>query len=1095
MPRLLILLLLLASPAALAVDVEGYVYTLDGTPVAKAAVTAGAQRATTDEDGHFTLTAPADSIVAIEVRAENLPATKVLALAGDPPLTITLAAVNVEQTLVSAVPMARTAAADRSVRSTQKPEERDRLITGTVRIGKKTLANAPVTIARISESYFPPVTVNTDEKGRYRLAVAPGTYAVSPGEGLGPRLRSINENRMYTEADAPIVNTAKNEESVFDVELVAAPLITGRVLDANEKPVARADVMLVTSGRSPLEFSHQPIVRTRPDGRFALSAPAFPETERVELVVMPPRHSATRSKPFLIGQAKDTTITLPKFETVTVRITDRDRKPLPGATVTYAASDETTHYGLHAHDVLLMPHLIRRRINTGPDGSIDLHLAAGEYDLSGAAPKHQPKTVSQRVSKPVSVDIALEPGHAIRGRVHRGDQPVAGVQVMIRGSNVVRGERGATTDEKGDFAFDALPRGTYTLGFFKHDEMIDKTLTVESPADVDVDLPPVGILRGRVVDAATREPVREFLYMLEPVGETDTRRTRGMQRGEAAADGTFTATVPAGTYRITAAAQGFIASEPLEIVIIPAEPTAVEIPLGRGASITGRVTDEQGKPLAEVHVMIAGDVGEIARSARTVSRMMPLNAQTAEDGTFTITGAETGPAQLIVRKPGYVMDRRAIDVEPETRVDVALTRGLSIAGIVTLNGKPAAGAEVSANTSAIGSDYQSTMTDERGRFTLEGLVPARYMINVNREQHHAQVNDVDVTQRRELTIELEAGGRGIVVGTVTGLPRGGGKSVRGSIFVQSGERGAEGTIEGDGSFRVENAPTGTVEVLAHVQTASGGISSARKRAEVAPGQTVRVDLDLTPAIVVSGRVTLGNSRPIARAQVAFANEEIGMSSTTTREDGSYEIGLPGPGRYQIFANAEEIVSRHFQTVREIRGSETFDIQMFEQTVEGTVVDATTRQPLAGAIVTLVPTGMSRNVSAEAPTDAGGRFTMTNTASGPHLLMASARGYAHRTIEVTAGTADPIRATFELTPASELRIRVIDARNSTPLEAHITLTDERGTFLPVRPTRTPDGLEFVFSLAPGKYRLTAVTPGYKEKTMEISAPGRVVVGLE
>jgi protocatechuate 3,4-dioxygenase beta subunit len=1097
---LLLLLLWLAAPAALAVDVEGYVYTLDGTPVAKAAVTAGAQRTATDDGGHFTVTAPADSIVSIEVRAADLPPAKVLALAGDPPLTITLAAQHVEQTLlsavpplVSAVPMTTvTTRADRSVRSTPSSESRDRVITGVVRVGRRALANAPVTIARISEFYVPPVTVTSDEKGRYRAAVAPGRYAVSAGEGLGPRLRPVTEGRMHTDAELPIVDTSKAKETAADVDLVAAPLITGRVVDANDKPVGRADVLLVMAGRSPLEFFHQPIVRTRPDGRFAVPAPLFPESERVELVVTPPRHSSTRSRPFVLAQAKDTTITLPRFERVTVEVTDRERKPLPGATVTYTASDETAHFGVNAHDVLRMPHMVRRRV-IGP--SVELFLAAGEYELAGAAPKHQPKTVTQRVVRPVSVGIALEPGHAIRGRVRRGDTAVAGVQVMIRGSNVTRGERGAVTDEHGVFGFDALPRGTYTLGFFKHEEMIDRTVTVDAPAEVDVDLPPTGVLRGRIVDAATREPVREFLYMLEPVTENDTRRTRGMQRGEAAGDGTFTATVPAGTYRLTAAATGFIASEPVEVVITAGESTPIEIALGRGASVTGRVTDEQGKPVSEVHVMIAGDVGELTRSSRTIARMMPLNAQTAEDGTFTITGAAAGPALLIARRVGFVMERRTIEIEPDTRVDITLTRGLSVSGIVTLDGKPVGGAEVTANASAIGSDYQSTTTDERGRFTLEGLVAARYMINVNREQHHAQLDNVDVTERRELTIELDGKGRGVIVGTVSGMPRGGGKAVNGNVFAHSGERGAEGRIESDGTFRIENAPAGTVEVMAHVQTATGGLSSARKRTELAPGQTVRVDLDLTPAIVVTGRVTHGAGRPVARAQVAFSNEATGMASTVTREDGTYEIGLPGPGRYQIFANAEELVSRHYQTVRDVRGSETIDIQMFEQTVEGVVLDANTRQPVAGAIVTLVPTGMSRHVSAEAPADASGRFTMTNTASGPHLLMASARGYAHRAIEVTTGTPEPIRATFELTPASELRIRVVDARNNTPLEAHITLTDARGTFLPLRPARTPDGTEFVYSLAPGTYRLTAVTPGYKEKTMEITAPGRVVVGLE
>src|SRR5687767_15297831 len=112
--------------------------------------------------------------------------------------------------------------------------------------------------------------------------------------------------------------------------------------------------------------------------------------------------------------------------------------------------------------------------------------------------------------------------------------------------------------------------------------------------------------------------------------------------------------------------------------------------------------------------MVMREIGEITRSSRTVERMGPTTVATGEDGTFVMTGVETGPAQLIVRRPGYVMHRRTIEVKPETLLDVTLERGLTIAGIVTLRGKPVARASVDASTSAIGSDHQSAVTDEHG---------------------------------------------------------------------------------------------------------------------------------------------------------------------------------------------------------------------------------------------------------------------------------------------------------------------------------------------------------------------------------------------
>lgn len=1091
MKQFALLLTLLAAPALLAVDVEGYVYTVDGTPVAKAAITAAGQRTTTSDDGHFKLTAPADSIVSIDIRTTSFPPAKVLTLAGDPPLTITLGAIDRDETMMTttAVPMRPGRAGSRDA----VQADRDRVITGVVRLGKKVLANAPVVLHGMSE----PIHATSDDKGRYRVTVAPGRYHVGMGDGLRPRLRPAGEARMPLDGEMYVADVTKAREASIDLELVATPMITGRVLDAGQKPVGRVEVMLVAAGRPALEFFHQPIIRTLPDGRFAIPA-VHDASESAEVVATPLRSSSVRSKPFVLAQAKPVTITLPAYETVTVRVLDREQKPLDGANVGFAASDDLSNFGDAA--VMLMSHTARRRVKTDASGQAVLHLETGDYDFAASAPRHQQKLSSHTIARPTRFDIPLDAAFQLKGRVRRGKQPVPGVHVTLRGGNAPRGERAVTTDAKGEFVFDALPRDTFTVGFFKGEEMIDKMLTVETPADLDVELPAVALLRGRVIDGQTGKPVAQFLYSLEPVDqERDERRMRGgQQRGESRDDGTFETTVPVGAYRIVAAATGFIASEPRDVRVVEGEPAFVEIALSRGATVSGRITDEQGKPLLEAQVMVMREIGEISRSSRSVTRMGPAAATTGDDGTFNITGVETGPAQLIVRRAGYVMDRRTIEVEPETRVDVRLARGLSISGIVTLHGKPIAGVSVDAVTSAMGADHQTAATDARGRFTLEGLLPARYAINANFEMHHAQLKDFDVTRQRDVVIELEGPGKGVIFGTVSGLPSGG-KTTRGTVFAQATERGAEGTLDASGNYRIENAPAGALDIVAHVETQSGSRSTTRKRVELTAGEALRVDLDLTPALIVSGRVTHGASKPIGRAQIVFSSEKAGMVSAMTRDDGTYEVGLPAPGRYQIFANAEEVMSRHYQTVRDIRGSETFDIHIAEQSIEGIVLDAGSGQPIRGAMVTLVPREAMQSeipaVSAETMTDAGGRFTMIAGASGPHLLIASANGYAQRSQELTAGGGTPVRAQFELAPAGELRVRVIDARNATPLEAHLVLADEKGLFLPMRPRRTPDGTETIFSLAPGRYRVKVQSMGYREKTVEVTAPGAIVISME
>ena len=1090
----LLLALVAASPLALAVDVEGYVYTIEGQPIAGATVSAGSQRATTTDDGHFKITAPADSVVALEVRAGTHPPARVVALAGDPPLTITVGASVREDAITStAVPMRMARdGARRAAAST-----RDRVLTGTVRLGKRVLANAPVIIHGMGEFYTEPLHVKSDDKGRFRAEVPAGRYVIGIGEDVAPRLRSIHDGRMHVDGERELIDLTEVREASQDVELIAAPMITGRVLDSEGKPVGRADVNLIVAGRSPLEFLHQPIVRTLPDGRFAIVAPPFQESESVEIVVTPSRHSAVRSKPFPLSNAKSVTITLPKFEPVTLRVVGREGKPVPNATIGYALAEEIASYADPA--VLLMPHVARRRVTTDAESIVTLHLEAGRYELAAVAPGYQQRVLSRDVTAAATVEIALEAGHQIRGRVRRGEQPVAGVQVMLRGGNAPRGERTATTDAGGRFLFDSLPAQSFTVAFFKHDEMIDKMLTVEAPADVDLDLPPVVVLRGRVIDARSGNPVTQFLYTLEPLdAEPEARRMRGHQQRGGGTGGTFEATVPVGAYRIVAAAEGFLPSEPQELRVTAGEPAFVEIALSRGASVTGTVLDEQGSPVREAQVMLVREPLNVQRSAVSATRVGPMAATTGDDGAFTISGIEDGPATLIVRRAGFATVRRAIDVDGTANLDITLSRGLTLSGTVTLRGKPAPGASVDAITSAIDADHQSAVADDQGRFTLQGLVPARYTLNANFENHHAEFPNVDVPASTPIVIELDRAGRGTVFGTVTGIPRTAGKATRGTVFVQSTHRGAEGPIDPDGSYRIENTPAGSVEVVAHVETNAGSRATSRKRMEIGPGEAVRVDLDLTPALVVTGRVTHG-SNPVGRTQIMFSGQNSGMVSTTTASDGTYEVGLPEPGRYYISAHAEELMSRQFQTVREFRGSETFNIHLAEQTIEGVVLDAATSRPIANAMVTLVApetlhTGLPA-VTAETITDAAGRFTILSSAAGPHLLIASAAGHAHQSREIVAGGETPVRAQFQLAGAAELRVRAVDARRGTPLQAHITIADEKGTILPVRSIFARNGDELIFSVARGKYRLTAISMGYAQKTVEASAPGAIVIPME
>ncbi|HEX2121719.1 MAG TPA: carboxypeptidase regulatory-like domain-containing protein [Thermoanaerobaculia bacterium] len=1090
MKRLIALLLL--APCAFALDIEGYVFAPDGTlvPDAKVSVYAPEQRvvlkSATATDGHFKLTGLPDSLFDVEVTSPKFGEATMTAVPNDPPLTITLT--DAGGASARPVPPERRAEA--------RPASGDRTIGGIIRLNKKPLAGVRVMLQPMGEGM--PRTVVTDAEGRYRATkLAPGRYVLGVAPGLEARLRAPWTSHMFDERRAPnIVNVTDDQAATLDVDVTLVPLVTGRVVDHEKKPVSGAEVrVFIENASSAHVFDDTPwVARTLPDGRYAVPVPPFEPEQRVQVLVARSRHAVARSKPFVLGTGPhQVDVTLPRFESVVVRVLGADGSPLPKARVTY---EETSHI----ETTRMSPLLTQRALVTNDAGEVALQLLPGEYDFAASAKAHRTRKITaRRIARATTVDIALEPAFTIRGRVHRRGTGVEGVHVTVFGNE--RETRGLQTGADGSFELTGLARDTYRIAFMKPDELIDRVVEAAAPSTLDVELPPAGVIRGRAVDEVTRAAVTEFMYAIEALDmpAESTTSTRGnMRRTEHRAEGAFTARLPVGRYRLTVMAQGYRASDPVEVRVTEEKPVDVEVALDRGATLSGRVTDDTGAPVREASVWITVAGYDPTRSSMP-PRGAPVSGRTDAGGAFSLTGIEPGRVTLVVQKEGFVPARKAIDADGATRADVTLSRGLTLTGVVLQGGRPAADVQVSASTAAVEGEHQSAITDANGRFTLSGLIPARYTVTAFREggAGHAEVPNVDVTRQREVTINLDAKRRATIYGTVTGIPAyARGKMTDRSVMAQGGEHGAQAMVDESGSYRIEDAPAGTVTVMAHLQWPGGNRTSSVRQVQIAPGESMRVDLDLSSDVTVRGRV-LHEGKPIPGARVVFSLPPHLMAGGTTREDGTYEATLPEPGTYRVFVHGERLAATNFSMVREIRGGETIDIDLRDQTIEGIVLDADTRQPITAFVNLDVSATATPEpyVSGSAMTDPNGRFRITTSAMGPHRLTVFAPGYAHHTQPIALGGAPAAPLTFELRRVEELRVRVTDARTGAALGAHIIVADERGQTLPVHPMQGRGDPVTRLSLAPGRYRITAVVQGYSARTVTATAPGTIDVVME
>ncbi|HWW61991.1 MAG TPA: carboxypeptidase regulatory-like domain-containing protein, partial [Thermoanaerobaculia bacterium] len=520
----------------------------------------------------------------------------------------------------------------------------------------------------------------------------------------------------------------------------------------------------------------------------------------------------------------------------------------------------------------------------------------------------------------------------------------------------------------------------------------------------------------------------------------------------------FAVDAPPGTVKLLATADGYL-PETSEMLVELGKTAEVTIALSRGRSVHGRVTAASGAPIAEASIEAQNDV----RYA---------HAATDDDGEFELNDLPREAVTLAVQHSGFVT-RRVIVGEGDARADVVLSRGRKVTGrVVTSNGEPVAEASVYANSAAHAADSQSARTAENGTFEMEGLADGRYTFIGTKEGYSAgKIEDVDVTAAAPIVIALSNDEpKGALHGTVEGFV--GSSAMYGSVIATTeGEGSAQGVINRDGTFRVENVFAGDVTVHASAGGLRGDLESSTEHVTLAPGADASVNLKFRTDITIRGVVT-EDGTPATGRRVSF-DDASGNSSASASTDGAgaYEVLGLIPGDYKVSIGTQR---GPFVTSYQVAGSATFDIRIELSRIEGRVVDEE-GSPVSGATIALD----DRNVLS----DASGAFSFSLPA-GKYTLVASKRGYGETRFESETGGA-PLTVT--LARGEELRVRVVDARDGTTLAGYVVALAPGGNTVVANSRGTsPDGTARI-ALAAGSYRIAASADGYASSSARADSP--------
>ena len=557
------------------------------------------------------------------------------------------------------------------VRNTVRPAEARKLgpqqgytITGTVYDSDGTTPIPGVVVA----------TQSTDPEWAYAIAGEDGSYVLTVAT---PGHYAVHvQSEEYPNGRVACITVPPSLVGV-DLVLPARYTLSGAVYDHNHVPVANVDVE--TGWDDPIHAS----TRTFADGAYELMLIAG----AYHLLVSDPDHpNITPQEVVVSGDTPGVDVALPRPYTVVGRVTDHRGAGLWRATVNTALYDPLDASAL-----------------TDASGYYTLTLLAGAYTLE-AHPIGRSDVLWQvlAVTSPRDrADFSFPELASLRGTVRdAGGQPLPGVEVQAESVVCDPNAYVTVADARGLYTF-TLPVGSYILGARRGNYAALPVAPVDLPEttirDLTIPLPTLYEVRGAV--RGSGRPLDQTSVAASTCGrpgDSPTTRT----------DGAYTLRLAAGVYSLSVYRWRNDYTQAQMTVTVASDLAGRDFALVPSPSISGRVVDGEGRPVAGADVeVISGPAGGSATSDLCGRYMLKL----PRDGAYTLR-AHSGTA-LSARQTALV---------PPSREDVHLTLGAPAQGYpVTFRvvdqagqGVPGAGLSVESDSTV---DYGRT--DSAGLFT------------------------------------------------------------------------------------------------------------------------------------------------------------------------------------------------------------------------------------------------------------------------------------------------------------------------------------------------------------------------------------------
>lgn len=600
-------------------------------------------------------------------------------------------------------------------------------------------------------------------------------------------------------------------------------------------------------------------VRTDPQGRFHLPAPPWPVT----LAALAADHrpfvmTFSDRRPDQLGTGdRPLELALAPLRFGVGQVIDLEERAVPDAIVRL-----TPHASPSSGHADRTERARTETVRTDLEGRFGFaNPLPGRHHLEVRAPGFAPVQVPgvEIPAAPSKIDlgvVVLAKGHGLTGRVVAPDgQPLEDAEIVLTvagitpaATEMAMSERPvrATSDPEGRFRLEDLSPGLAHLrvrraGYLPYTE---EGLEIPSPQPLEVVLRPAGEVSGWVLDPEGQPVAGALVSVAEEHGEprageeTPRNETPGnrddvlanadppeaaLSRAEFAItsdDGRFVIrNVTPGRLVLAATAGGYLETRKSGIELEPGGALRdLEVALRRGASVTGRVWDPQGLPVAGALVRAEpGDSTAPPAVPRTAPATIPLPAvtRTGPEGDFELVGLTPGPHVVVAEDDlGRRARRDLLVTDRHDGLDLTLEGGTEIAGHVSgPEGRPVPETQVTLLPAVVDRQSLETRSDPSGAFAFHGVPRGSYRLLALGEGFvptwYPQPLEVGAAPLRGLEVELEAGAT--VRGRVEGV---GLEDLSRAVVRLPSVAGAFGRLDFEGRFELRGIPAGerTLEV-------------------------------------------------------------------------------------------------------------------------------------------------------------------------------------------------------------------------------------------------------------------------------------------